>query len=124
MVAIVDNNTVGLLSLALDAAAMRQQAIAQNIANANTPGYQRIGVSFEDQLDQLRQAVRQGQLPPPASLASYQPVFQPVGAAGDGVPLEMEMAALSENTLHHQALLKALNKQMALVSLAINEGKR
>lgn len=124
MVAIVDNNTVGLLSLALDAAAMRQQAIAQNIANANTPGYQRIGVSFEDQIDQLKQAVRQGQVPSPASLASFQPVFQPVGLAGDGVPLEMEMAALSENALHHQALLKALNKQMALVSLAINEGKR
>lgn len=124
MVAIVDNNTVGLLSLALDAAAMRQQAIAQNIANANTPGYQRIGVSFEDHIDQLKQAVRQGQLPPPAGLASFQPMFQPVGSAGDGVPLEMEMAALSENTLHHQALLKALNKHMALVSLAINEGKR
>lgn len=124
MVAIVDNNTVGLLSLALDAAAMRQQAIAQNIANANTPGYQRIGVSFEDHIDQLKQAVRQGQLPPPASLAGFQPVFQPVGSAGDGVPLEMEMAALSENALHHQALLKALNKHMALVSLAINEGKR
>ena len=124
MVAIVDNNTVGLLSLALDAAAMRQQAIAQNIANANTPGYQRIGVSFEDQIDQLKQAVRQGQVPSPATLASFQPVFQQVGLAGDGVPLELEMAALSENTLHHQALLKALNKQMALVSLAINEGKR
>jgi flagellar basal-body rod protein FlgB len=29
---------------------MRQQAIAQNIANVNTPGYQRVGVSFESRL--------------------------------------------------------------------------
>jgi flagellar basal-body rod protein FlgB len=36
----------------------------------------------------------------------------------------MEMAALSENTLHHQALLKALNKHFALIGNAINEGKR
>jgi flagellar basal-body rod protein FlgB len=34
------------------------------------------------------------------------------------------MAQLSENTLHHQALLKALNKHLSLMSIAINEGKR
>lgn len=123
MVAIVDSNTVGLLSLALDAAVMRQQAIAHNIANASTPGYQRIGVSFEDHIGQLKQAVRDGKLPPP-SLASFQPLFQPLGQAGDTVSLETEMATLSENTLHHQALLKALSKHMALASIAINEGKR
>jgi flagellar basal-body rod protein FlgB len=38
VVSIIDSSTVGLLSLALDAAGMRQQAIAQNIANASTPG--------------------------------------------------------------------------------------
>jgi flagellar basal-body rod protein FlgB len=124
MVAIIDNNTVGLLSLALDAATMRQQAIAQNIANANTPGYQRLGVSFEDHIGQLKQAVRQGQLPSTASLAAFQPLLHTVGLAGDAVSLENEMAALSENTQHHQALLKVLNKHMALISTAINEGKR
>lgn len=124
MVAIIDNNTVGLLSLALDAAGMRQQAIAQNIANANTPGYQRVGVSFEHQIDDLKQAVRNGQTPSLASLAAYQPAFETVGAAGETVSLDMEMAALSENTLHHQALLKALNKHLALIGTAINEGKR
>jgi len=121
MVAIVDNNTVDLLKLALDAAGMRQQAIAQNIANANTPGYQRIGVSFESRIEDLKQAVQLGQAP---SLAAYQPVFETVGAAGEPVALDTEMAALSENTLHHQALLKALNKHLALIGTAINEGKR
>lgn len=124
MVAIVDNNTVALLSLALDATTMRQQAIAQNIANANTPGYQRIGVSFEDRIETLAQAVRQGQAPSLASLASYQPQFEPAGAAGEAVALDTEMASLSENTLRHQALLKALNKHLALIGTAINEGKR
>jgi flagellar basal-body rod protein FlgB len=124
MVAIIDNNTVALLSLALDATTMRQQAIAQNIANVNTPGYQRVGVSFEEQLDQLKQAVRQGQAPSAASLAAFQPLLHTLGQAGDAVSLETEMAALSENTSHHQALLKVLNKQMALISTAINEGKR
>ena len=124
MLAIVDNNTVDLLKLALDAAGMRQQAIAQNIANANTPGYQRIGVSFEHRIAELQQAVRQGQVPSLAGMAAYQPAFETVGVAGEPVALDMEMAALSENTLHHQALLKALNKHLALIGTAINEGKR
>lgn len=124
MVAIVDNNTVDLLKLALDAAGMRQQAIAQNIANANTPGYQRIGVSFERRIEDVRQAVRRGQAPSLASLAACQPAFEAVGAPGEPVALDMEVAALAENTLQHQALLKALNKHLALIGTAINEGKR
>ena len=124
MVSIIDSNTVGLLSLALDAATMRQQAIAHNLANANTPGFQRIGVSFESRVGELQQAIRQGQTPSLASLAGYRPAFEAAGAAGDPVAIDMEMAAMSENTLHHQALLKVLNKHFALIGSAINEGKR
>ncbi len=39
----------------LDANAMRGRAIAQNIANAQTPGYRRIEVNFEEQ---VREAMR------------------------------------------------------------------
>lgn len=120
MVSIVDPATVNLLSMALDAATMRQQAIAHNIANVNTPGYQRIGVSFGAHMAELQEAVSRGRAP--ASLGDYRPVFELAGS--EPVSLETEMAALSENTLHHQALLKALNKQMALMSAAITEGKR
>lgn len=124
MVSLIDSSTVGLLSLALDAAGMRQQAIAQNIANVNTPGYQRMGVSFESRLDELRQDLRQGRAPSLAGLAALRPRFEAAGAAGEAVALDTEMASLSENTLHHQALLKALNKHFALIGSAINEGKR
>ncbi|HEX7982318.1 MAG TPA: flagellar basal body protein, partial [Duganella sp.] len=83
MTSIIESGTVGLLSLALDAAGMRQQAIAQNIANANTPGYQRIGVSFESRLAELQQGLAQGRAPSLATLASARPVFEAAGAAGE-----------------------------------------
>lgn len=124
MVPMIDSSTVSLLSLALDAAGLRQQAIARNIANANTPGYQRVGVSFEEQVTALQQALAQGQPPTLTSLADYRPVLMPVGEVGEPVALDLEMAALSENTLHHQALLKALNKHFSLIGTAIAEGKR
>lgn len=124
MLSITDNNTIGLLQLALDAAAMRQQAIAHNIANANTPGFQRVAVSFESRIEALKQAVQEGRAPSLAGLGDYRPAFETVGRPGDGVALDLEMASLSENTLRHQALLKALNKELALIGTAINEGKR
>lgn len=121
---LIDQSTVGLVSMALDATALRHQAIAQNIANANTPGYQRLGVSFESHLGALRNVVRQGGTPSLSSLRDFRPALELVGAPGDAVSLDMEVAALSENTLQQQALLKVLNKHLGLLSTAINEGKR
>jgi flagellar basal-body rod protein FlgB len=123
---IIDSNTSALLSLALDAAGMRQQAIAQNIANANTPGYQRVTVSFESRLAALTDSIGKSGTPSLASLGDYRPAFEYAAASeqGSGVALDMEVAQLSENTLHHQALLKALSKHLALMGIAINEGKR
>jgi flagellar basal-body rod protein FlgB len=109
--------------LALDAAGMRQQAIAQNIANASTPGYQRIAVSFEGPLAALGEAGRGGATPSLADLSNFQPAYNYVDGAG-GVEIDKEVADLSENVLHQHALLKALGKHLALLGIAINEGKR
>jgi flagellar basal-body rod protein FlgB len=121
---VVDNNLTALLSLALDAAQMRQQAIAQNIANVNTPGYQRISVSFERHIAQLTADATGGAPPSLADLSNYRPQIEYASGAEGAVQLDQELAAMSETVLHHQALLKALNKQFELIGLAINEGKR
>lgn len=46
----LDTPTLTLLSTALDYASTRQEVLANNIANANTPGYRRKEASFEDVL--------------------------------------------------------------------------
>jgi hypothetical protein len=75
------DSTTGLLSMALDAAVLRQQAIAQNIANANTPGYQRISVSFESRLAALADGHGQVRAPSLSELAAYRPRLE-VAAPG------------------------------------------
>ena len=122
MSAIIDGNLTSLLSLAIDAAGMRQQAIAQNIANVNTPQYRRMGVSFEQRLASVGQ-MPAARAPSLTELATYRPRFVTDSAAGT-VSLDQEVAQLAETTVHHQALLKALTKQFALLGMAINEGKR
>jgi len=120
MVSAIEGNTKAMLSMALDATAMRQQAIAQNIANANTPGYQALDVSFEDQLSDVREMLEQGQGATSAALAGHRPSLVLAGGAnGGGVSLEMELAKLSENTLHQQVLLKMLNTHYAVMNSAL-----
>ncbi|MDR0516702.1 MAG: flagellar basal body rod protein FlgB [Fibromonadaceae bacterium] len=48
--AILDKTSIPVASKGLDAYAHRGRAIANNIANVSTPGYNRIEVSFEEQL--------------------------------------------------------------------------
>jgi flagellar basal-body rod protein FlgB len=72
-------------------AGLRQQAIAQNVANADTPGYQaRDAVPFADFLDATARA---RQAPPPRPDSLMRPDADPATRSPDGntVSLEHEM---------------------------------
>ena len=49
--------TLNLLNRAMKAYTWRMEALASNIANLETPGYQRMSVSFEDDLQQARHSM-------------------------------------------------------------------
>jgi flagellar basal-body rod protein FlgB len=105
----------------LDATVLRHEAIASNLANLETPGYQRVDVS-PSFLAELRQAVAAKD---PARLASLQPT---VGAdpnalahAGDGntVQLENELAELNRNFLAHALETQLITGNLLRLRLAI-----
>lgn len=125
---ILQTATVGLIRLALDAASMRHQAIANNIANVNTPGYTPLRVNFEQQFASLQERVNAAEPLPENALAGIQPTLEAetvgLGTGSTAVAIDMEAAKLAQNVVHYQALLKGLNKKFAIVSAAINEGKR
>ena len=50
---LINSNKIELLTLGLDGLSARHKAISSNIANAETPGYKRVDVTFEDQLDKI-----------------------------------------------------------------------
>ena len=114
--------TTASLSLALDAATLRQQVIATNIANANSIGYVPQRASFEAQMDE---ALRAGARAAPAP--TLQVWVEPELAANGGpatVHVDSEVAALAENNLHYQALVRGLNRHLSILSSAVTEGKR
>jgi flagellar basal-body rod protein FlgB len=112
-----------LVLLALDAATLRHQAIANNIANANSAGYVPLKVNFEEQLAFLRPAdATRNALAGVRPFIEHESVEQP--GSNVAVMLDMEMVKLAQNTVHHQSLLRALGKKMSILSAAVNEGRR
>jgi flagellar basal-body rod protein FlgB len=110
--------TTASLSLALDAATLRQQVIAANIANANVPGYVARTVSFDAVMNGAF-----GGLPASGSLQAH--VAPRLDAAGlpQSVQIDSEMAELSLNQLQYQTLVAGLNKHLSVLSAAIADGK-
>lgn len=120
---LIDPVTLSLVKSALDAGLMRQTAHATNIANAGTPGFRPFAVTFEENLGDVRAAIEDGTLSSldasnlPAAHLAVQPGTQPV-------QLDAEVAAMSADALHFQALTHVLNEQYAIVNLAMSSGDR
>jgi flagellar basal-body rod protein FlgB len=123
----IESITTAALGLALDAASQRQQVIAANIANANTVGYVPQRLSFEDQLDDVRRGLQSGKKLDAYALAAMQPHLTPVvdgSGQAEKVQLDQEVAALSQNSVQYQALIKGLNRHMSILNIAVTDGKR
>lgn len=114
----IEQLTTRALTAALDAGSLRHRVIAANIANVNTPGYVPQRVSFE--------AIFGGSMSgsaPPELRATVEPAAGGSGLSS-GVQLDAEVAAMSENSLHQQVLLRALQRHLGLLATAVTEGKR
>ncbi len=119
--------TTAAISLALDAASLRQRAIAANIANVNTEGYTAMRVSFEEQLGELRERLNASGTVDPFTLSGVRAQIVPaldVAGQGEKVRLDVEVAQLAENTVRYQALLKGLNRHFAILNSAISDGRK
>jgi flagellar basal-body rod protein FlgB len=120
------DSTQQLLMGALHGAAARQTALSQNIANANTPGYQRVDVDFHSQLQQAAQqmagADATGDTPTvsPADL-TFTPQAQASQMQVDGntVDIDTENANLAQNGLEYEALVSVMGARTAILQSAI-----
>ena len=72
--ALFARTSIPAVAKSLDACVMRGRAIAANLANVTTPGYQRIEVSFEDR---LKQALDEGGLRGTADQPGHMAVGKP-----------------------------------------------
>jgi len=108
----------------LDAAALRQNAIASNLANLETPGYRRVDVSttFESQ---LKASLEAGTLDPAAASAITPSIEQDqlarsIRPDGNNVDVDKELLAMDKNTTNYNFLSDVVTHNIKQLKLAIS----
>jgi flagellar basal-body rod protein FlgB len=114
----ITTDEMNLLSRLLDVAALRQDVIAQNVANVNTPGYRTQEVDFEEA---LRQAMSQGE-PGHVTLPTPEIILRGGGATredGNNIDVDHQMAGLQKNALFFKVYTQLLANDLAQYRSAI-----
>lgn len=114
----------GLLEKLIDASAIRHKAIANNIANVNTPGYKRLDINFESE---LKAALRGNGITDVSSVKPKIVVAKKTENTalrkdGNNVNVEEEVSMLVKNTLSYNVYVQLMSKKFAALKLAIGGG--
>lgn len=126
-----------VLTSALGGLSARQRAIANNVANVDTPGFKGSDVVFEEQLQRAlgrRQPIAlattdQGHV---RERSGGEPAFAPheLGSGGtirnDGnnVDIDLEMVKLADTSIKFNATTRLVSARFALLQSIISEGRK
>ena len=105
----------------LDATVKRHEAIAANIANAETPHYKRIDLapSFRVELQSALASQNASQLTSLRPQLAVDPHALPVNRDGNTVNLEHELVEMSQNSLQHAVESQLVSASLMKLRLAI-----
>jgi flagellar basal-body rod protein FlgB len=108
----------------LDASVLRQEAIATNIANAETPGFRRLDVA-SDFASTLRARFSGGNRPNFSEIDSLTPKLvedpsvRAVRPDGNSVEIESELLAMNRNHVDHEFLTDLVSRDIKQLKMAI-----
>ncbi|WP_419714989.1 flagellar basal body rod protein FlgB [Fictibacillus marinisediminis] len=118
-----------MLERGLDATALKQKTITDNLANINTPNYKAKKVEFQTVLDGSLTAYRTSSRHVPFSTSGGQSMAlirdssTMMNNNGNNVDLDKEMADLAKNQILNQALVQRLNGKFNSLQMVIKGGK-
>src|SRR5690606_803076 len=134
---LINASSIDLIGRALEASTLRQEVIANNIANADVPGFKRSYVRFEDLLRQVLENNR------PSSFVGIRtdPRHIPIGRGrsalsvrpqvvvdhstsmnhnGNNVDLDYEMALMAKNQIYYNTLVQMVNGKFEKIRTVID----
>ena len=125
--------TIDVLAAAMHGTLTRNKVLAHNLANADTPGYQRLDVQFEAELARATEQAREASKPGapvtsfergPGAVSSFSPEIRQITTTqiridGSNFDADSELAALSANQLAYQTIVSLLDKKFGQISAAI-----
>ena len=107
----METTKVALLRNAMQTYNLRMQATASNLANLDTPGYQRMSVSFEEQLQNALHGV--------ASPRQAHEVHARMQVEDEAPILEDELMEMADTQMRTQLTTRALREHFELTRMGI-----
>ncbi len=106
------------LAKLVDVSTVRHRVIANNIANVNTPGFQRRELHFEETL--AKQIQRDGRVNLQAVSAEVRVDKKSPGRVdGNNVDIDGEIGSMQKNSLLHNTYLQIINSRVSQMRQAI-----
>ncbi|HUI06973.1 MAG TPA: flagellar basal body rod protein FlgB [Verrucomicrobiae bacterium] len=105
----------------LEATVLRHEALANNLANIETPGYRRVDIAPSFGAE-LQRALASDNVD---AIAAVQPKLEVDSTAlaqspdGNTVKLESELVGLQQNTLNHTLATQLITEQLLRLQLAV-----
>jgi len=125
------DSLISNLRRALDVSATRNRVIAENIANAQTPGYKSRMIDFQKSMES---AEKSGKISMSSTSRNHISSSMEAGgieiersgrqarADGNNVDQDVEMTSLAENTLIYRTASEILSRNLKMLRIAIEEG--
>ncbi len=130
-----------ILEKSLDAGALQQKMISNNIANVNTPGYKSSEVVFMNKLQQALEKKGNMEMPlmvthknhiplvPDIQISSIEPEIitrneTTLRTDGNNVDIDFEMSKMAENTAQYSTMAQLMSLKLGMLRTAITEGRR
>lgn len=114
----MDAISSAIISKALDGLSVRQNFIAQNLANANSPGYRPVEVTFENSLKAAAskglQAIENTQV---------KTRYAVTAETSEGTRLDMDLAIAAQTSMRYSGLIEVMDRQMSLMRTVIKGGQ-
>ncbi len=98
----INPSVIEQVSASMSNRSLQHQLIASNIANRDTPGYQRLKLQFDHALG--------------AAVSS-------ADAPDTAVSLEQDLVALSSNVSQYQAMARVLNRYFSILAAITNQSR-
>jgi len=113
------------LEKGLDACALRNQVISNNIANADTPGFKASSVKFEEY---MKDALEDGGGLTASDVENVEAQVvtntdTTMRMDGNNVDVEYEMNELAKNNIEYYTLLEKVNSEFSQLRTVITEGR-
>lgn len=106
-----------LLTKLMEVSDIRHRVVSQNLANVNTPGYQRLKVNFEDELAKEILGGSEVELTREPEVVKDDSL--PVRADGNNVDIDMEIGELQRNAVLYQTYAQLMATQFSTMRMAI-----